>query len=55
MGVRLTEPRLGYAVRDGVVAIWILRSSGRNGDLGDIPAFLTTAYAFALERGLVEG
>lgn len=54
-GVRLTEPRLGYAVRDGVVAIWILRSSGRNGDLGDIPAFLTTAYAFALERGLVEG
>jgi len=52
-GMRLREPRLGYAVRDGIVAIWVQRSSGRNGDLGDIPGLLRTAYAFALERGLV--
>jgi hypothetical protein len=53
-GVRVSEPRLGYAVRDGIVSLWILRSSGRNGDLGDLSGFLTTAFGFAIERGLVE-
>ncbi|MDW5597445.1 hypothetical protein VSS74_24060 [Conexibacter stalactiti] len=53
-GVRVDEPRLGYSVRDGIVALWILRSSGRNGDLGDLSGFLTTAFGYAIERGLVE-
>jgi hypothetical protein len=52
-GVRVTEPRLGYAVRDGIASIWVLRSSARNGDLGDLSGFLTTALGFAVERGLV--
>jgi hypothetical protein len=52
-GVRNAAPGLAYGVRDGVVALWTLRSSGRNGDLGDLAGFLTSAFSFAAERGLV--
>jgi hypothetical protein len=52
-GVRNAAPGISYGVRDGVVALWTLRSSGRNGDLGDIPGFLRDALAFVVERGLV--
>lgn len=52
-GVRNAAPGLAYGVRDGVVALWTLRSSGRNGDLGDLTGFLTDAFRFASEQGLV--
>lgn len=52
-GVRVSEPRIGCAVRDGIVALWVLRSSGRNGDLGDLPGFLATALDYAMKEGLV--
>lgn len=52
-GVRDAAPGIACAVRDGVVALWTLRSSGRNGDLGDVPDFLRRAHALAVERGLV--
>jgi hypothetical protein len=53
-GVRNAVPGISYAVRDGVVALWTLRSSGRTGDLGEVAGFLRDAFGFAVERGLVE-
>lgn len=54
-GVRNAAPGLSYGVRDGVVAIWTLRSSGRNGDLGDVAGLLRDGFAFAVGRGLAAG
>jgi hypothetical protein len=53
-GVRNEQPRIAYAVRDGIFSAWVLRSSGRLGDLGDVPGLLTTALRFGVERGLVD-
>src|SRR3712207_6875829 len=49
-GERMADAPVNFAVRDGVLAVWTLRSSRTRGDLGDMPALFAATARLLAER-----